>query len=161
MTAPVEDDDLVQGVVTYLLGKSDIGDVLGSYPDGTPYLFQHRLWTEMENSQSTAAVLMRDGGWTGPNQHNSLHFPRLTMDIWADPLRDAGNNVTDPGEVYRRINRAFKVIDRHLHRPQGGEQWWGEIRSIACIRMTEPSIYPVPDGDGLLRLVTSYGVTEG
>lgn len=160
MTTPVDEDDIVQGAVKWLQDFPDVRAVLGSSADGSPWLFQHRLWVVMEGTQSTAAAIIDAGGWGAPNPHNTMRFPRLSLEISADPIRDAGNNIIDPGEVSRRIKKAYKAIDARLHRPQGGEQWWGQIRTTGCTRLIEPSVYPVPDGGGLLRLTTTYAVTE-
>lgn len=162
MAAPVDTDHLVQGVVKWLQGFSDVLEVLGATTvSHVPYLFQTNLWVTMEGSQSTAAVFSRAGGWAGPNLHNTMRFPRIQLEIFADPLRDTGNRVTDPGEVERRIDAVHKIIDRHLHRPQNGVQWWGSVRTIGCTRLAEPTVYPVPEGGGLQRLQAFYGVIEG
>jgi hypothetical protein len=159
---PVTTDHLVAGCVRWLSGLPDITNVIGYDPiDAAPYLYQHKLWTVMEGTQSTAAVIGREGGWTGANLHNTLRFPRLSLEIWCDPLRDAGMNVVDPGEVWRRVDVAWSAFDRRLHRPQGEVQMWGQVRTIAASRLTEPVVYQVPDGDGMLRLLTFYAVTEG
>lgn len=161
MTGPVDTDDIVQGAVKWLQGFDDVLAVVGAFPATTsPYLFQDQLYTVMESSQSTAAVIRHDGGWGAPNPHNTMRFPRITLEITADPIRDAGNNVVSPGEARRRIIRAYEVIDAHLHRPQGGTQWWGQIRTTGCMRLGEPSVDPVADGSGLIRLQVGYGVTQ-
>lgn len=162
MTTPVNTDDIVQGAVKYLQSKPAVLSVLGTFEGSTvPYLFQRRMWAEMEGSSSTACMLYSDGGWTSANNHNTLRFPRLSVEIWADPIRDSQRNVTDPGEVWRRINHAYAVIDKVLHRAAGGQQYWGTVRTVDCVRLAEPTTYEVPDGDGLLRLLVSYAVTEG
>lgn len=153
-------DDLIQGAVKYLGAQGDVLELLGSYTDGVPWLFQHTLWVTVEGSQRTAAVVSRAEGWAGPNQYNTMRFPRISLELYADPLRDAGNNITDPGEVQRRIEATYQLIDSHLHRPQGGVQMWGTVRTIGCTRLAEPSAYPVPDGGGLVRLQVFYGVTQ-
>lgn len=161
MSAPVATDDLVQGAVKWLLGFADVTAVLGTYPaTTTPYLFQHQLWAELEGSGSTAAVIGHGGGWGSPNDYNTMRFPRLSLELLADPGRDSGKNGIEPGEVYRRINAAYEVLDAHLHRPAPATVWWGTVRTIACTRLAEPIIYTVPDGDGLLRLQTFYAVVQ-
>lgn len=162
MTTPVDTDDVVQGCVKFLLAQARVRAVLGT-DDGTtePWLFQHKMWTDVEGTSSTACLIGRDGGWAAPNLYNTMRFPRITLEVWADPQRDMHRNVTDPGEVWRRIEHTYEVIDEHLHRPMGGQQYWGTLRVIDCVRSTEPTIYEVPDGDGLLRLLTSYAVTLG
>ncbi len=159
MTTPLT-DDIVSGAVTFLMTKPDVLATLGFDEDG-PWLFQYDLWTMVEKSQSTACVIDSDGGWATANPHNTLRFPRLSVAIWADPQRDQGNNAILPGEAQRRINHVFEVIDKHLHRVTGPEQMWGSIRTVSCVRITEPNILRVPDGDGMLRLLAYYAVTQG
>jgi hypothetical protein len=163
VTTPVEDDDLVQGCVTWLLDQPDVLAVLGTFDDGvTPLLFQHTTWRgDLEGSQSTAAIIMRDGGWGAANEHNTMRFPRITLEVVVDPIRDASGDFIRPGETYRRIENAYRVLDRHLHRPYGGTVYWGSVRIIDCIRLSEPDIVAVVDGDGMLRLQVPYGVSEG
>lgn len=159
---PVSTDDLVTGCVTYLKAQPDIVAALGSF-DATnrPWLFPYTLFATVQNSQSAACVVNTSTGWAAPNQHNTMRFPRLTISIYADPLRDDGNNITDPGEVQRRIDAIYRIIDAHLHRPQGGAQMWGSHRTINATRLGEPFIVPVTDGNGLQLLTVSYGVAEG
>lgn len=162
MTTPVATDDLVQGATKYLQGFDDVLAALGSYAaTTTPWLFQHELWVAMEGTQSTAAVLAPGGGWAGPNEHNTLRFERLSVEVWADPRRDSTGNIIEPGEVYRRIDAAYLALDSHLHRPQSGTQMWGTVRTVSCTRLVEPLTYAVPDGNGLLRLQVFYGVVQG
>ncbi len=161
MTAPVSTDDLVQGAVKYLLTESSVLAVVGTTDMGTPMLFQHQLYGTVQSTSKTAAVVGYGGGWAGGNEHNTLRFPRLSLELWVDPLRDNDGNVKEPGEVYRRMNVAFAAFDKVLHRPQGGIQWWGTIRTLSSVRSGEPSVYPVPDGDGLLRAQTFYAVEMG
>jgi hypothetical protein len=161
MTAPVATDDLVQGAHTYLSTQPDVLAVLGSYGTGVAWLWPHQLVATIENSQSTAAVIVRQPGWAAPNVHNTMRFPRIGIEITGDPLRDAGNNITDPNEVIRRLEAVYRIIDAHLHRPQGGDQMWGTVRTIACARLVEPYVYPIADGNGMQCLTVSYGVTEG
>jgi hypothetical protein len=161
MSPPVTTDDIVQGAVKYLVALTDIKAVLGAETDGTPWLFQHTLWVTMEQSQGTAAVIQHAGGWAGANEHNTLRFPRLGLEIWADPIRDSGGNVTAPGETQRRIQAAYDAFDKRLHRPAPATQMWGTVRTVSCVRLGEPTIYLVPDGDGLLRLQGFYAVTQG
>lgn len=160
MTQPL--DDLIQGAVKYLAGFSDVLAVLGAFTDNTPYLFQHELWTDMEGSGSTAAVVRRAGSWSGGNPHNRLRFPRIAVDLWADPHRDANHNITQPGEVYRRLETVYFAVDDHLHRPTGDTQMWGDVRTIGCLRLGEPTEpLAVGDGDGLLRQTVYYAVSQG
>lgn len=164
MTAPITADDIVSGAVKYLLAQPDCRDAVSSYIiDGqsTPGIFQYRTVGEIEGTSTTCAVLSNEGGWAGANLHNTLRFPRLTLNIWADPMRDAGHNATDLNEVMRRCFAVYKVFDRFLHRTGGDAVMFGGLRVITSTRLTEPTIIVVPDGDGLVRLQVSYAVVEG
>lgn len=162
MTTPVK-DDIVTGCVKWLRAKPDVVAAVDEFQIGgqlSPGIWGYRTWTRMEGGSKTAAVIAHDGGWATPNPHNTLRFPRIVLNIWADPVRDAQKNDVDPW-VQRRANNTFEIIDKHLHRTGGPEVWWGSIRVVSCVRMTEPMRYPTSDGDGLIRLQAYYAVTEG
>lgn len=162
MTQP-ERDDIVTGCVKWLRAKTDVTDAVDTFQIGGqigPGIWGYRLWTRMEGSSKTSVVISHDGGWAAPNMHNTLRFPRLVLNVWADPQRDAQKNDVDPW-VQRRANRVFEVVDKHLHRITGPEMYWGDLRVVSCVRLTEPIRYPTPDGDGLIRLQAFYAVTEG
>lgn len=164
MIPPVTDDDIVSGAAKYLKAQPEILEAVSSYLIGgqnTPGIFQYRTWATIEGSSTTCAVLSSDGGWAGANLYNTLRFPRLTCNIWADPMRDPGRNVTDSGEVMRRCFAVYKVFDKYLHRTGGPEVYFGTLRIISSVRLTEPTILVVPDGDGLVRCQTTYAITEG
>lgn len=162
MTAPVTARDVVAGCAAYLRSIPEVRAVVGAASDtGAPYIFQHETWVVMENTQTNAITVRRTGGWAGPNTHNTLRFPRLTIDITVDPIRDGGNNAIKPGEAQQRMQVVFDTVDRHLHRPAGGAQMWGTVRTIDCIRLAEPQPFALPDGNGLLRMSVQYAVTEG
>lgn len=164
MTAPVTDDDIVSGATAFLLAQADVLAAVTTFVIGggqVPGVFQYRPWVDMEGSSGTCCVVSNDGGWAAPNIQNTLRFPRLAINVWADPIRDSTSNVTDPGEVMRRAYATYKAVDKHLHRTGGPEVMFGQLRIISCVRLTEPVIYVVPDGDGLVRCQTMYAVTEG
>lgn len=164
MTAPVVEDDIVSGAVKWLRAQPEAVAVVSSFViDGveTAGIFQYRPWAKLEGTGKTAVVFSHEGGWTAANTHNSLRFPRLTMNVWADPLRDARNNVRYPGEVMRRVYACYKTFDSFLHRTGESEARWGTVRVISSVRLAEPVIYVVPDGDGLVRCLVNYAITEG
>lgn len=156
-------EDIVTGAVRYLRTQPEVLDAVDTFTINgklTPGVFSYRLWTRMEGSQSTAVVIQHDGGWATPNIHNTLRFPRLVLNVWADPLRDEQNNNVDP-RVQGRANACFEIVDRFLHLTAGPDRMFGSIRVVSCVRITEPVIYDVQDGDGLVRLQASYAVTQG
>lgn len=156
-----EQDDVVAGCVRYLSPIARVREVLGAFDDGTPWIFQRSLHVTIEGSQSAGLVISYRGGWGAPNQHNTLEFPRLGLELWVDPLRDALNNTVETAETERRAAAILRVIDRVLHRPQGGDQFWGTVRTVGCLRLGEPNFYSVPDGDGVVRAEVFYGAMIG
>jgi hypothetical protein len=137
--------------LTDLLGKDDVWDT---------WIFQDRLYAAIERSGAVAVVLEARGAWTSPNMHNTMRFPRLWVGYYADPSRDAAGNVTEY-DAADKIEAVHALVDRHLHRPQGGEVMWGALRVIDAHRMGEPDYFPVKDGDGMTRAEVTYGVTLG
>lgn len=160
MTAPVGIDDLVQGAARYLKAESTVLAVVGRTEMGTPMVFQYAPIGPIEGTSMTAAVLGYGGGWAGGNDHNTLRFPRLSLELWVDPYRRDGH-MHLPEERYRRLDVVFQAFDRLLHRVGGGEQWWGTVRTISSLRAAEPVIFTVPDGDGLLRAQVFYNIEMG
>lgn len=159
----VATEDIVTGCVAYLqaqpevLAAVDTFNIGGRVIDG---VFGYRLWTRMEQSQKTSIVIAHDGGWAAPNMHNTLRFPRILLNVWADPLRDGTGNNIDP-LVAGRANACFEIVDRFLHLTAGAERMFGSIRVISCVRLTEPVPIDVPDGDGLIRIQAYYAATQG
>lgn len=153
-------DDIVAGCVRYLSAISAVTAVLGA-DSGGPWIFQRQMAKVVEGTSSQALLVTRQGGWAGPNQHNTLAFPRISLEFWVDPRRDSAKNVIEPAETERRADAVFKVVDRFMHRPQGGVVAWGSIRTVGCHRLGEFVSYEVPDGDGLLRAQVFYAVQEG
>jgi hypothetical protein len=164
MSSPVTADDIVSGATKYLRAQPEVIAAVSTFVIGgqpTPGIFGYTPWAPIEGSSGTAVVLSSEGGWTGPNTHNTLRFPRLTVNIWADPMRDGGRNSANSGEVMKRAFATYRVVDRYLHRVAGPEVFFGGLRVIECLRLTEPVIYLVPDGDGLVRCQVFYALTEG
>lgn len=161
---PVTDDDIVSGGTKYLLAQPDVVAAVDTFTIGgqvKPGIFGYRSWATLEGSSKTCIVLSSDTGWAGANTYNTLRFPRLVMNIWADPIRDAGGHVIYPGEVMQRAAKVFRVVDRYLHLTGGPEVYFGQLRVISSTRLTEPTIFAASDGDGLIRSQTVYAVTEG
>lgn len=163
MTTPVPSGlDVISGCAEYLSAQSVLTDLLGKFDDGDPYLFQDEIrFVELEGTQKTALVVCDGGSWNSGNEHNTMEFPRLRIDLYVDPLRDDDLNYVEPAETMRRGRRIWKVVDSLLHRPQGGTQMWGQVRTLSCVKLGRPEPYPVTDGDGMLRFMGFFAVVEG
>lgn len=162
---PVTKQDIVGATVKWLLTKPAVTSAVGMFNVSgklVPGVFQYRLWAgQFEGSQSTAIVITSEGGWATPNTHNTLRFPRVVLNVWCDPLRDDGNNATNLPEVQRRAMWVFEQADKYLHITGGDAMMWDQTRVITSVRLTEPTIYVVPDGDGILRLQAYYAISQG
>lgn len=176
-------DDVVQAARQFLATFPEVMSELGS-DAGTVYLFQWSLHVPVEGTQEVACVLSTTGSWTSPNTHNTAKFPRLLVEVYADPIRDVKRSPT----VYNTQQRALRVAEKIsdvLHRPFAGE--WGPVanpaydsadpeaepetiplrvfddnlRIIASHRLDEPAPFPVPDGDGMVVARVAFGLSVG
>ncbi len=157
----VETDDIVQGCVKWLESFSDITDLLGKFEDEQPFIFQWTMQGVLEGSSSSAVVVSQAGSWAAPNVHNTLRVPRLVIEIFADPVRTLERDYVNVSEVRRRVTAIFSSVDKHLHRPQGGSQMWGTLRTLECVRLGDLNIEDVPNGDKMVRAWVYYGVVQG
>lgn len=163
MTTPVT-DDIVAGAVIYLSAQPATLTAVDTFIiDGKQVLgiFQNTPLLVLEGTSGTCAVVSYNGGWAAPNPHNTLRFPRLSLQVLVDPERNSRNEPVKFGETRRRANAAYQALDGLLHRPQGESQWWGSIRTVTCTRLTEPVIGPLFEGDGLIELRAEYAVVQG
>lgn len=142
----------------------EITSLLGSDDRFATWIFRWRLYVDVEGSGQIAVLLREDGGWASPNNHNTARFPRMTVEIHADVPRTARLNPA-MATAQDRAKAAYYALDRVLHVPQGGEIRWGDgteqLRIVSSLRLTEPQVSQVSDGDGVARLVTAYAVTLG
>jgi hypothetical protein len=152
--------DYVLGARRYLAAFSDVRAVLGSDVQFDTWLFQRKLPVVVEGSQSCAVVLSPAGSWTAPNSHNTARFPRLQVEIYADPQRDSGRNVT-VDDTWPKILAAYEALDRHLHMAGTADVMWDSVRVLRSTRLDEPDPVPVNDTDGVQRAAIFYALGLG
>jgi hypothetical protein len=148
--------DYVLAARRYLAAQAPVRAVLGSDALWDTWLFQMKLQATLEGSESVACVLSPGGNWTTPNEHNTARFPRLRVEFFADPTRDAARNVVT-ASTWAKLSAAYDAIDPYLHW-MGGEQMWGDVRVIGSKRLGELDYSPVQDGDGGGYAVVYYGL---
>jgi hypothetical protein len=68
----------------------------------------------IENSEQCAIVIMETDPWTDANAHNRAEFATLTVDIWADPSRNADKSVRLE-DAKDKIKAVAKIVDRNFH----------------------------------------------
>lgn len=155
--------DVVAAAQNYLASDSTLVALLGSSTAYATWIFQGidettEPWVNMEGTGKACVMVWQQGGWTAPNLHNNMHFPKLNVEVFADPLRDAMGNV-----ISRDIRSIFKPIwdelDRLLHRPQGGSLLWGDLWINNTIALEEWDVFPWSDADGVKISRKSFAVT--
>jgi hypothetical protein len=167
-------DDIASGVVKFLSALTDVTAGLGSFPandpnttlQGKPWIFKDDLLVVMEGQSvfySTLAIALvcsDGGGWSEPSPLTTPRFNRLKLDIHVDSLRDSGHSIAETsGEPKSRGKALFTLVNTHLHRINPDMQLWGDLRTVGCQLLTEPSFVPMPDGDGVYTGTAYYGVS--
>ena len=102
-------DDVGTGAVKYLAAFTDVTSLLGSFPltdgpsfAGKPWLFSDMnqgVLKVMEGTSAAAVVCADFGGWEVPTPGATARYRRLRLDMWIDPARDGGQNVTESPSV--------------------------------------------------------------
>lgn len=171
MTAPLVSQalqDVSLAVWRHLASLPACRAVLG--PTGvdsadTVWMFRNELAAVVEGTSRVAAVVHVDGGWARPNSHNTAQFPRISLELLGDPLRDAGRIVRR--DAVDRVWTAWSVFNAEMHRTAGFSEVWGATDSDDGLRvwgsqlMSHPDVYEVPDWDGGARLLVRYGLNVG
>lgn len=149
-------DDAVQGCVAYLLQQTPLTLLLGS-EKGIIFLFQDKLEVPVEKTSSAAIVISGAGGWAPPNSYNTMMFPRLRVDIYADPPRDAVGRVTRATEARTLVQRVGNVLDTYLHQTSNEPTFWREVVAVSSTRLAELTISQLVSGDRTAVGSTYYG----
>jgi hypothetical protein len=132
--------------------------------NGSVWLWQ---WTAKETVRGTgmaSLVLSARGGWAGANRHNTLAFPRLQVEVYADVPREDGLVDVRTAESYAQ--EVWAEAHKVLHRPASGGMVWGNengaLRIVTSVASSGfPDISAVPDGDGVIRLLATYNIELG
>lgn len=81
-------------------------------------IWKYRLEESLEGTGGMAVVVVRSTGWATPQPLNTQEYPRLLIDVVADPTRDSR------GEIQRldaedRAYAVARVIDPLFHGKRG------------------------------------------
>lgn len=153
---PVTEDDLLAGTVAYLLSLSDVVGLVGSNELG-PYIWQEDKLINFEEEPATGIVVTTSAIGLSDEAHTQ-HFERLGIEIWAGPIRDSIGNIVEAAETRRRINRLYRVLDRHLHRVDPHTELWGTVRTHTSERLGGLDRFPEAEGNGVLIGQVFYAV---
>lgn len=147
-----------------LLGRSV------SYPT---WIFDQRpVKVAIEGTQTCMIVVNELTQYTSPNDHNTLAFPRLIVDIWADPTREAPGGAPTVYDAPEKVEAIAKLVNRHFHlvdsgTASGGIVIWGTAEEIAARtgvaitgskRLDGPDYSDVRDSEGSVMGRLTFGV---
>lgn len=91
------------------------------------------VMANFEGKGKCIIVINEVAPWTDPNGHNTLEFPAIEVDIWADPDRKPDGTIL-VDNAKDKIKDIARVVDSHLHRVDPGQDgWmiWGTAEQIA------------------------------
>lgn len=150
--------------LTALLAKSDSWDT---------WIFDERpVKAAIEGTQKCMIVVNQANLYTAANEHNTLRFPQVNIDIWADPTRNSNKSVK-VFDAKAKIEAIFPFVDKFLHRVDrgtsaGNVMIWGTAQQVAqktgvviagSHRISGDIEYsPVRDSEGTLMGRITYGV---
>lgn len=158
----------------WLAQQPEVTSLLGSDEIWATWIFANESpHRRIENTQKCAVVIFVQDAWAPANGHNTLSFPRLFVDVWADPTRASDNSVSVQ-DAKDKIHSVYKAVDKYLHTlhrstANGGAIRWGTAAEItdgsaSIIVSSErldgyPALSPVADGNGAWMGRVAYGVT--
>jgi hypothetical protein len=161
-------DDVAIGAHKYISTLTDVLALIGAFPAddpvvanrNLPWIFKDDIIVRMEGTGLAALVCRHGGGWGAARPLNTERFMRLNIDIYVDPSRDSGRNITESsGGTILRGNNLFSVLNSHLHRRNPDRVAWGDLVTTSCDLLSEPTVWTkVSDGDMLLMGTATYGV---
>lgn len=163
-------DRLTLSVRNFLAQQPDVTALLGSSPNWDTWIFADQPWAKVENSSSAMVVIQQDDQWAVPNEHNTMKFPRLFVDVWADPSRNADKSIR-VRDADDRILKIQEAIFRHMHTVSmnygGMPICWGTAEQMAnytgvlisgSSRKQETKFSPMANNDGGRMGSCVYGV---
>lgn len=151
--------------LTALLGKSQ------SWPT---WIFDERpVNVKVENTGKCLIVINEGPQWTEPNQHNTMKFPTILVDIWADPTRNTDKSVK-MFDATKKIEDIQDFVDKHLHLVDPGDasgnpRIWGTAQQIATktgvivtgsFRRSGPEFSPIRDAEDAYMGRLIYGINK-
>lgn len=117
-----------------LARDAELTALLGSSPKWPSWIFVDKPSVQIENSGKSLIVLQAYEPWSNMNMHNTMDFPTVIVDIWADSKRNADNSV-QVEDAGLKIDAIHKIVKKHFHtvnlsRPGGGALQWGTQAQI-------------------------------
>lgn len=127
--------DLTLAARNLLAQDHQLRKLLGRSASWDTWVFSEEPFANFEGSGKCLIVINENGTWTAPNAHNTLSFPKLTVDVWADPTRNPDKSVRVQ-DAKAKIVDIGKLLSRHFHLVDMGTRTgmpyiWGTAEEIA------------------------------
>lgn len=161
-------DDIATGCCQYLAQFADVTSRLGSFSvsdpitanQGKPWIFNGDPLVTVEGSSSAALVCADFGGWQAPPQLRTWRFGRLSVQVYIDPARDSGRNITETSALtVNRGNAVFNAIQFRLQRTNPDTIVWGDMVTTGCELIADGAWLALADGDHLLVKQSFFGIS--
>lgn len=164
--------DLSLALRNYLAQDAELRALLGRSVSWDTWIFDESpLNVKVEGTSKCLIVINEQGTWTSPNGHNTMRFPQLIVDVWADPTRNADRSVQKL-DAKTKIQDIQTVLDRHLHLTDpatsaGMPYIWGTAAQVAgktgvvitgSHRSSGPNFSPIRDSEGSWMGQLTYDV---
>jgi hypothetical protein len=155
-------DDIVRGCVKYLLGIPDITSLVGSdfngawVFEGAPGVRMTKASTLTPGSPITCIVVFNAGTWGAPNPGQTADFPKIGIEIWADPPRDEEGQVTRPQDARVAADWLYKVVDYYMNRTARGVVMFGDVYTWDSNRLGSIAYLPTVPADDHTIMGTVY-----
>ncbi len=164
-------------IQNYLRQQEDLVNLVGSSKTFDSWIWADKPLGKIEGAGKllparSALVVISEGlQWTTPNEHNTSRVPRVYVDVWADPTRNADGDIMIP-DADLKIERIHSVISNYLHLVDNGDRkgrpiCWGtktEMDSFTgslitgSTRASEPAYADVAGGNGARMAAVTYNI---
>lgn len=145
--------------------------LLGRSVSWSTWIFdENPVGVHVENTSRCLIVVSEDDEWTSPNPHNTMRFPQLLVDIWADPTRNPDRSV-QRFDAKDKIEEIQALVDKHFHLPDPGTRFgvphiWGTAEQeatktglvIAGSERRSTQTSPISDSEGSWMRRITYAV---
>lgn len=149
--------DVIAGAVLILRADPAVRAAVGTDASGNPLIVQDTAPLLAEFTQQVCVVVSHAGPAAGSDL-TDFEQVRLQVEFWCDPIRDTAGNAEPSPAGRQRLTAAYQAVDRRLHRPQGGGQWWAGVYTVDATRLAGLTPYLVPGADGLWRGTALYAI---
>lgn len=107
-------DRLTLSVRNHLAQKPSVTALLGKNATWDTWIFADKPYVKIENTAAAMIVIALGNGWTDANDHNTLWFPSIIVDVWADPDRNPDKSVK-AFNADDKIMGVHRAVAQYLH----------------------------------------------